>query len=208
MRRKSVTILIVAKTNKLLDTLQWGVRVALNDRPMRILKETKLQAASEVIRSGKVDIFIIGTKVADGNGEELIKLIRELHPKHSLTVHLDEDDESQYQLGLYNKYDNIKCIPGENFAVELESPLQKACNEIDTCKQRPVAFSGSSEVVYADVDQICFITTLGDGTLHVEMYNGLTRKFYSATLNPSIFTSISNSSHLLAPCRCSYVSYN
>lgn len=177
MRNKTTKVLITAKNTELLRKLEQKVYRTL-PQPVQIHKAMRIKSAKDITMRGKIDIFVLGTEMADGVGEDLIALVSELYPECSLIVHLENEDV-HYQWQLYDKYDNIiKCTTRKKlFTDEFNKYLHRSYEKMDKVARQRVDFPGVKEVRYEKVDAIYHITPAGGGRLYFNIYDWEKKEF-------------------------------
>jgi len=179
MRKKLVRVLIVAKDMKLANQILWKVRETI-PQPLKILREIKFDVARDIIERGMADIFVIGTKLLEGDGEDLIKLIRKLYPEHLIIIHLENDDV-HYQLNLYKKYRNIICISKNELFEGLTTPLLDAHINVERYKSHKLVFP----TITININDVSYITT-SKNMIYIEVYDWEKEKFYCVSRKMSM----------------------
>jgi len=162
MRRKVISILIATKKMGLTNQVMWAVRQTLSSLPLqslpRFLKTTKFNDAKDMIECDSIDIFIIGKNLADeGNGEELVNLVRKLYPKHPIIFYV-EDESIEYQFKMQKKVKRLECVTKKELFGGLKEPLLTAYDDIIEYKSRVIGFP---ELVFS-IDNTCYIRADGN----------------------------------------------
>jgi len=175
MKNKITKVLITAQNTKVMSKLEQFVYRTL-PKPIQVSKVMRIKPAKDIITQRKTDIFIFGTKMADGDSESLIALVNELYPEHPIIVHF-EDEDIEHQWRLYDEYDNIKCVTRSKLLAEFKKPLLHAYDKINKIARHRVDFPGVKSISYEKVDDIYHITPAGGGRLLFMIYDWKAKKF-------------------------------
>jgi len=201
VKRKVISVFIAAKEMALVNRVMWAVRRTLPSLP-RFLKTTKFDDAKDMIEYDSIDIFIIGKKLADeGNGEDLVNLVRKLYSKHPIIFYVEEES-IEYQFKMQKKVKRLECVTKKELFDGLKEPLLTAYSDIIAHKSRLIGFPG---LVFS-VDNTCYIQA--DGSyIEAYIYDFEKKKFIRADKRMTLkkFMEIYNEEDDFIRCHWSYI---
>ncbi|MCL2559486.1 MAG: response regulator [Turicibacter sp.] len=203
-----ITLLIVEDTKEILDHLERLIRRSFQD-DFQILKAETFQEAKVIIENDMVEVFIIDFDLPDGDGLDLIKLIRNYYSrKHPIIVQTVRDDTT-YQLDVYKSYGNIVYLTKDVVFDELIEQLANIKEDLREQMNERLVIPGKSIVEAIDMREICLVSkVLNSNNLEITSYNHSSKDFkYNIITNMSFdgFLEAYNTSDLFIRCHKSHV---
>ena len=202
-----ITLLLVEDEKEILNHLTVLIKMAFDD--IQILKAQSFQEAKIIIESGVAEIFIIDFVLPDGDGLDLVKLIRANYSRHQPIIIQTKRTDQTYQLAIYKQYGNIIYLTKETVFSELVEHVANAREDVKDQQGDRLMIPGKTVSEALDKREICFISKLPNcNNLEVTSYDAKTEDFkYKEIVEMSLnrFLEIYNQSNLFIRCHRSYV---
>ena len=206
MRKKLITVLLVEDNVPIANRIRWHITKAFN-RELQVLVAKTFKEAKEIIEQGSVDIFIIDFGLPDGDGEDLIKMIRASTQVHPIIAQTTIQDK-EYQLKIFKTYGRIKYLTKDILFEELEDCLMWARTEIANPLIQRLAIPGRSTLDSINIYEICFVERIAEArNLHIELYDSEAKAYkFSEIKNMSLdkFMTEYNALDIFLRCHQSY----
>ena len=203
-----MTILIIEDNKEILDHLERLIRRYFEDE-FQILKAETFQEAKVIIENGMIEIFIIDFNLPDGDGLDLIKLIRSYYSRKQPIIVQTVRDDTTYQLDVYKSYGNIVYLTKDVVFDELIEQLANAREDLRDQMNERLMIPGKSIVEALDTREICLISkVLNSNNLEITSYDNRLNDFkYKEITNMSLETFLKtyNSSDLFIRCHKSHI---
>ena len=202
-----VTVLLVEDEKQILNHLEALVKASFID--MQILKAQTFQEAKVIIESGIAEIFVIDFGLPDGDGLDLIKLIRTHYSRQQPIIIQTKRDDKAYQLDIYKQYGNIVYLTRDTVFKELVEHIANAREDVKDQLNNRLMIPGKTIFEALDKREICFISKLPNcNNLEVTSYDVKTEDFkYKEIVEMSLskFLELYNESNTFIRCHRSYV---
>ena len=202
-----VTVLLVEDEEQILNHLETLIKTTFND--IQVLKAQSLQEAKTIIERGGAEIFIIDFGLPDGDGLDLIKLIRTYYSRQQPIIVQTTRDDKTYQLDIYKQYGNIVYLTKETVFKELVEHVANAREDVKDQLNNRLMIPGKAISEALDKREICFISKLPNcNNLEVTSYDAKTEDFkYKEIIEMSLsrFLELYNQSNSFIRCHRSYV---
>jgi len=202
-----ITVLLVEDQQEILNHLESLIKTTFND--IQVLKAQSLEEAKIIIESGVAEIFIIDFGLPDGDGLDLVKLIREYYSRQQPIIIQTTRDDQTYQLDIYKSYGNIVYLTKETVFKELIEHIANAKEDVKDQLNSRLMIPGKTISEALDKREICFISKLPNcNNLEVTSYDVKTEDFkYKEIVEMSLsrFLKLYNQSNLFIRCHRSYV---
>jgi len=171
MKRKRITRALVVEDDKAIVYQIKNFILRRFAREIQVLIATTFKEASNIIHQGLIDIYIIDFGLPDGNGEELLTLVRQLYPKAPIIVQTTQDD-IDYQVKIYKKFRGVVYITKKELFNELGDSVAEAKEEALDYEKKRLPLETREKIESIDVDDICFIEKIPNSkNLNIEYYN-------------------------------------
>lgn len=202
-----MTVLIVEDRTYILDQLETLLKANFTD--IQILKAQTFLDAKEIIESGSADVFIIDFGLPDGDGIDLIKLIRQYYSRQQPIIVQTMKEELDYQLEIYKKYGNITYLTKKTVFSELVESVANAREDIQDQLNTRLMIPGKTIIEALDRREICFVSKLPNcNNLEVTSYDFQKEDFKYKEINEmslARFLELYNESGFFIRCHRSYV---
>ena len=202
-----VTVLLVEDEEQILNHLEGLIKTNFND--IQVLKAKSLQEAKVIIESGVAEIFVIDFRLPDGDGLDLIKLIRNYYSRQQPIIIQTTIDDQTYQLDIYKQYGNIVYLTKETVFKELVEHIANAREDVKDQLNNRLMIPGKAISEALDKREICFISKLPNcNNLEVTSYDAKTEDFkYKEIVEMSLsrFLELYNQTNSFIRCHRSYV---
>ena len=202
-----VTVLLVEDEEQILNHLEALIKATFND--IQVLKAQSLREAKVIIERGDAEIFIIDFGLPDGDGLDLIKLIRTHYSRQQPIIVQTTRDDQTYQLDIYKQYGNIVYLTKETVFKELVEHVANAREDVKDQLNNRLMIPGKAISEALDKREICFISKLPNcNNLEVTSYDAKTEDFkYKEIVEMSLnrFLELYNQSNHFIRCHRSYV---
>jgi len=202
-----VTVLLVEDEEQILNHLEELIKTSFND--VQVLKAQSLQEAKVIIESGVAEVFIIDFYLPDGDGVDLVKLIRNYYSRQQPIIIQTTRDDQTYQLDIYKQYGNIVYLTKETVFNELVEHVANAREDVRDQLNNRLMIPGKTIFEALDKREICFISKLPNcNNLEVTSYDAKTEDFkYKEIIEMSLsrFLELYNQSNSFIRCHRSYV---
>jgi len=155
------------------------------------------------------DVFIIDFNLPDGDGLDLIKLIRAHYPRQQPIIVQTVRDDTPYQLDVYKNYGNIVYLTKDVVFDELVEHLANAREDLKDQMSDRLIIAGRSVFEALDIKEICLVSKLvNTNSLEITSYDRRTEDFkYKEIANMSLegFLKHYNSSGVFIRCHKSHI---
>jgi len=177
MRKKSIiTALVIEDDKRIAGQIKWHILTAFN-RKIQILTAHTFKDAVEIIEGGLAEIFIVDFGLPDGDGEDLIKMIRAMPFPHPIIVQTTIQDKD-YQLKIFKEYDRIKYLTKDTLFIDLTDSLKWAKKDIEASLTHRLLLPGRTLKDSLDMHEVCYIERIANSqNLHIEFYDSETRTY-------------------------------
>ena len=202
-----VTVLLVEDEKQILNQLEALIKTNFND--LQVLKAQSFKDARAIIESGVAEIFIIDFVLPDGDGLDLIKLIRTYYSRGQPIIIQSSIRDQTYQLDIYKQYGNIVYLTKETVFDELVEHVANAREDVRDQLNNRLMIPGKAITEALDKREICFVSKLPNcNNLEVTSYDAKTQDFkYKEIIEMSLnrFLELYNQSNTFIRCHRSYV---
>jgi len=202
-----VTVLLIEDEEQILNHLELLIKNAFTD--IQVLKAKSFHEAKVIIESGVAEIFIIDFGLPDGDGFDLIKLIREYYSRQQPIIVQTARDDKAYQLDIYKQYGNIVYLTKDTVFNELVEHVANAREDVKDQLNNRLMIPGKVISEALDKREICFISKLPNcNNLEITSYDIKTEDFkYKEIIEMSLnrFLQLYNQSSLFIRCHRSYI---
>ena len=199
--------MLVEDEEQILNHLEELIKTSFND--VQVLKAQSLQEAKVIIESGVAEVFIIDFYLPDGDGVDLVKLIRNYYSRQQPIIIQTTRDDQTYQLDIYKQYGNIVYLTKETVFNELVEHVANAREDVRDQLNNRLMIPGKTIFEALDKREICFISKLPNcNNLEVTSYDAKTEDFkYKEIIEMSLsrFLELYNQSNSFIRCHRSYV---
>lgn len=206
-REKVLRTLIVEDDRTIAKNMKYFILNTFN-RQIQVLIAKNFEEAKAIIEKGMINIFIIDFGLPDGDGEDLIDLIRELYPKAPIIAQTTIEDKD-FQLRIYRKFKGITYITKHVLFEELQDAVAVAKKEALCYETKRVPLISRGKIESIDLDMICHITTIPNtGNLNIEYYDHEKGDYNFKTMNGTTlgqFLKKYNDSGYFLRCHASYI---
>lgn len=187
MKKRLKTVLVVEDIPEILEKITKYISFSFR-REVQVLKASTISKAVEIIKQGLVDISLIDLMLPDGDGEDLVALIREYDKHLPIIIHTTKEEMS-YQLEVYKKYRNIDYLTKDVLFEELTTCLKEAIEDVTYLESYRLSLPGGSTFDSLDINEVCYVTTL-DSTNHLNvwLYKHEDKKFKKFTIKNMTLT--------------------
>ena len=205
--RKRLTILIVEDKPEILDKLIVHTAKEFGKKA-HIFGAMTFKSAEEIINRNFIDMAIIDLQLPDGDGEDLIALIR----TYAYYLHIlvqTVRDSAEYQAKIHNKYGNLLFLPKNRLFEELSEQLTIAEGRYQLVKPIQLVIKNGEKFKALDALDVCYATKAGrSNDIHLELYDYEKKEYTFTTIkNMALidFMSIHNDSGYFVRCHDSYI---
>lgn len=203
-----MTILLIEDNKEILRYLERLIALHFK-HDFQILKAETFFDGKKIIESRLADIFIIDFNLPDGDGLDLIKLIRTHYPRWQPIIVQTVRDDTTYQLDVYKSYGNIVYLTKDIVFEELVEHLANAKEDLKDQTNDRLIISGRSVFEALDTRGICLISKVPNtNNLEVTSYDIRTQDFkYKEIPSMSLdsFLKQHNSSDVFIRCHKSHI---
>lgn len=196
------TILVIEDNSRISKRIKRHILKAFA-KEVQILIADTFETAIDLIEQDVADIFIIDLELANGNGEELLKIIRKRSHLHPVILQSIIHDVA-YQLKIFQTYDRVKYLTKDVLFDKLTVSLDWALRERAITTTHRISIPGRVITDSLNVFEICFIEKIpNERHLHVELYDFESRSYRFAEIrNMSLDTFLSEYNQLGIFLRC------
>ena len=160
MRRRLMTVAVIEDNKIISNQISWHITKTFN-RELQVLTAKTHKDAVEIIEQGLADIYIVDFGLPDGDGEDLIKMIRaKSHIPPIIPQTTIQDME--YQLKIFKGYERIKYITKDVLFKELTTCLKWAKRDIEHSQGQRLLLPGRQLMDSLDIYEICYIEKIAD----------------------------------------------
>lgn len=203
-----MTILIIEDNKEILDHLERLIGRYFNDE-FQILKAETYHEAKMIIENGMIDIFIIDFNLPDGDGLDLIKLIRNYYSRKQPIIVQTVRDDTTYQLDVYKSYGNIVYLTKDVVFDEVIEHLADAREDLRDQMNQRLMIPGKSIIEVLDTRAICLISkVLNSNNLEITSYDNYLKDFKYKEINNmslEVFLKTYNASDIFIRCHKSHI---
>lgn len=204
---KVLRTLIVEDDRTIAKSMKYFILNAFNRR-IQVLMAKNFEEAKEIIEKGMINIFIIDFGLPDGDGEDLIELIRKLYPSAPIIAQTTIEDKD-FQLRIYRKFKGITYITKHVLFEELQDAVAVAQKEALWYETKRLSLISKRQVESIDLDVICHISKVANtANLNIEYYNHEKGDYDYKTMNSTSlgqFLKKYNDSGYFLRCHSSYI---
>ena len=177
MRKKSIiTALVIEDDKRIAYRIKCDILRDFN-RKIQVLTAHTFKDAVEIIDQGRAEIFIIDIGLPDGDGEDLIRMVRAMPLPHPIIVQTTIQD-MEYQLKIFKGYNRIKYLTKKDLFKDLAGYVEWAKEDIEASLAPRLLLPGRALKDSLNVYEVCYIQRIiGEQNLHVEFYDFNTQTY-------------------------------
>ena len=208
MRKKSIiTAVVIEDDKKIAHKIKWHILSAFK-RKIQVLTAHTYKDAVEIIEQGLVEIFIVDFGLPDGDGEELIRMIRAKTDFLPIIAQTTIEDMT-YQLKIFKDYEPVKYLTKKELFQELTGCLIWAKKKIGNSSSHRIIIPGRKLIDSLNIYEVCYIEKITKSqNLHIELYDFETQSYkFTVIKNLSLekFMTEYNKLGIFLRCHQSYI---
>ena len=171
MRKKSIiTAVVIEDDKKIAGQIKWHILRAFN-REIQVLTANTYKDALEIIEEGLAEIFIVDFGLPDGDGEELMRIIRAKTDFLPIIAQTTIQDVT-YQLKIFKDYEPVKYLTKEVLFQELTKCLIWAKGKIENSLSHRLIIPGRRLLGSLGMYEVCYVEKIANSqNLHIELYD-------------------------------------
>jgi len=171
MQEVLVTILVAEDDRIILDKLLDLIKQTFKSK-VHLLSATAYHDAKKIIEAGEAQLFVLDVRFPDGNGLNLMPLIRERYPQNTVIFQSIVEDEV-FRLKIYDTYDHVKYLTKEEVFTKITKELKKGMDALSNPLAKRIIIGRKQGDIILNPHNICFVSTLPDkvGLLEVTLFD-------------------------------------
>ena len=178
MTKKMITVAVVEDEQGIAHRTKWFIWKTFK-RELQVLIAGTYKDAAEMIENGLADIYIIDIGLPDGDGENLIIMIREKSFYTPIIVQSTKDD-MKYRLKVLDEYDRIKYLTKEVMFEGLVKGLAWARREVKNTQLHQIWIPRRGTTESVNMYEVCYVERIrNEQNLHIELYDFDSRAYKS-----------------------------
>lgn len=169
-KKRLVTAVVVEDNMRISERIKWQIRTMFNQE-IQVLSAKTFAEAKEILKLGVAEIWLVDFGLPDGNGEELIKLIRAQSTRIPIIAQTVITD-LEYKVKIFENYERIKYLTKDTLFTQLTKAIFWARDEISYDLDYFISVPGKGYLESLSIHEIVYVMKLpGTQGLLLKLYD-------------------------------------